>query len=90
MVVVRLLGPVEILTGDRPVELRRPQSRAVLAALAVDAGRPVAAATLIDRVWGDDPPKGVQSVLYSHITRLRAALGEARLIRRPASPVATR
>ncbi|GLZ01403.1 SARP family transcriptional regulator [Actinoplanes sp. NBRC 103695] len=83
-----MLGPVEIVTSGEPVELRRPQSRAVLAALAVDVGRPVSAATLVDRVWDDEPPKGAQSVLYSHITRLRAALGtENALVRRPAGYV---
>ncbi|MFG1608628.1 tetratricopeptide repeat protein [Actinoplanes sp. NPDC049265] len=88
MVEVRLLGPVEIVTAGEPVEMRRPQSRAVLAALAVDVGRPVSAATLIDRVWDDEPPKGAQSVLYSHITRLRAALDtENALVRRTAGYV---
>jgi DNA-binding SARP family transcriptional activator len=88
MVEVRLLGPVEIVTAGVPVEMRRPQSRAVLAALAVDVGRPVSAATLIDRVWDDEPPKGAQSVLYSHITRLRAALDtENALVRRTAGYV---
>ncbi|MEV7624547.1 tetratricopeptide repeat protein [Actinoplanes sp. NPDC089786] len=91
MLEVRLLGAVEIVIAGEPVEMRRPQSRAVLAALAVDLGRPVSAATLIDRVWDDEPPKGAQSVLYSHITRLRAALQTEDtanpLVRRPAGYV---
>jgi hypothetical protein len=52
----RLLGPVEAYLDGRKVELPRPQLRTVLAVLAAEAGRPVSAETLIDRVWNDDPP----------------------------------
>jgi DNA-binding SARP family transcriptional activator/tetratricopeptide (TPR) repeat protein len=50
------------------------QQRAVLAALAVDAGRPVMLQTLVDRVWDEAPPAGSRSALYAHITRIRQAL----------------
>ncbi|GIH20662.1 AfsR/SARP family transcriptional regulator [Rugosimonospora africana] len=75
----RLLGPVEIRVDGRPVELRRPQLRAVLAALAVEAGRPVPQETLLDRVWGGALPEGARGALYSHITRLRRVLESAGL-----------
>ncbi|MEV1002573.1 BTAD domain-containing putative transcriptional regulator [Nonomuraea sp. NPDC050202] len=70
---VRLLGPVEVTSGDRGVPLGPPQRRAVLAALAIDAGRPVSLRTLIERVW-DDPPDRAADSLYAHIARLRQAL----------------
>ncbi|GAA2207651.1 hypothetical protein GCM10009850_031090 [Nonomuraea monospora] len=66
---VRLLGPVEV----RGVALGPPQRRAVLAALAIDAYRPVSLGTLIERVW-DDPPDRAADSLYAHIARLRQAL----------------
>src|SRR5207237_197777 len=47
---------------------------AVLAALAVDAGRPVPIETLIDRVWGETPPDGARDRLYVHLSRLRSVL----------------
>jgi DNA-binding SARP family transcriptional activator len=94
MLEVRLLGPVEILIDGRPSELSRPQQRAVLAVLAVEAGRPVPAEVLLNRVWGDEPPKGALATLYSHITRTRQALkpgageaGPAVLLRQPAGYV---
>jgi len=48
----RLLGPMEVATSGQPVEVGPPQRCAVLAALAVDAGRPVTVETLIDRGLG--------------------------------------
>jgi DNA-binding SARP family transcriptional activator len=74
MLEFRLLGPVEVLADGRPLDLGPPKRLAVLAALLVDAGRPVSVTTLVDRVWGDDPPAAVRATLYSHITRVRALI----------------
>ncbi|MFI1408525.1 AfsR/SARP family transcriptional regulator [Streptomyces sp. NPDC020707] len=71
MIRLRLLGPVELVAGERGVEIGPPQRRAVLAALAVDAGRPVTADVLIRRVWGTSPPDGARRALHAHIARLR-------------------
>ncbi|MGR6918153.1 AfsR/SARP family transcriptional regulator [[Actinomadura] parvosata] len=80
---VRILGPVEVSAAGRRVPLGPPQRRAVLAALAVDADRPVSLGTLIERVW-DDPPDRATDSLYAHIARLRQALAAtgARIERR--------
>jgi tetratricopeptide (TPR) repeat protein/DNA-binding SARP family transcriptional activator len=51
-----------------------PQQRAVLAALAVDAGRPVFRGTLIDRIWSQHAPEGAAPALYAHINRIRRVL----------------
>ncbi|MFJ1806792.1 MULTISPECIES: BTAD domain-containing putative transcriptional regulator [unclassified Streptomyces] len=71
MLYVRLLGPVELAAPERTTEVGPPQRRAVLAALAVDAGRPVTADVVIRRVWGTDPPEGARRSVYSHIARIR-------------------
>jgi DNA-binding SARP family transcriptional activator len=71
---LRLLGPVQLWAGDELVDLGPARQRTVLAALAVDAGRPVPVETVIDRVWGIDPPAGARSGLYSYLTRLRRAV----------------
>ncbi|MEU8425042.1 AfsR/SARP family transcriptional regulator [Micromonospora sp. NPDC048835] len=60
--------------NDRPVELGHSRQRVLLAALLVDAGRPVPVDQLIDRVWSDRPPQRVRSVVYTYLSRLRAAL----------------
>jgi DNA-binding SARP family transcriptional activator len=68
---IRLLGPVQVRANAGEIEAGPLQQRAVLAALAVDAGRPVMVATLVDRVWDQDPPAGARAALYSYISRLR-------------------
>ncbi|QUF05350.1 tetratricopeptide repeat protein [Actinosynnema pretiosum subsp. pretiosum] len=72
---VRLLGSVGVWERDREVEPVQPRQRAVLAALAVEAGRPVGVDTLLRRVWGETPPARARDALYVHITRLRRTLG---------------
>jgi DNA-binding SARP family transcriptional activator len=81
-----LLGPVEARSGDGELDMGPPQQRAVLAALAVDAGRPVPLDTLVDRIWGEAPPPGARAALYSHIARIRRALGS---VARRAEPSAS-
>ncbi|MFJ8104532.1 tetratricopeptide repeat protein [Streptomyces sp. NPDC096132] len=73
----RLLGPVELRVAGHSVDLGPAKRRTVLAALLVDAGRWVSAETLIDRVWGEDPPAQVRPTLYAHIARVRRVLADA-------------
>jgi DNA-binding SARP family transcriptional activator/Tfp pilus assembly protein PilF len=70
----RLLGPVEVWAAGGCLEMGPPQQRAVLAALAVDAGRPVFRGTLIDRIWSGRAPEGAAPALYAHINRIRQML----------------
>ncbi len=74
MLEFRLLGPVEVWAAGGCLEMGPPQQRAVLAALAVDAGRPVFRGTLIDRIWSGRAPQGAASALYAHINRIRRVL----------------
>ncbi|MEU4557514.1 BTAD domain-containing putative transcriptional regulator [Actinoplanes sp. NPDC023936] len=70
-----VLGPFQVRDGDRVVDVGRPQHRAVLAALLIDAGRVVPADVLLDRIWGDGAGAGGTASLYSCISRLRKRLG---------------
>ncbi|HEY0452902.1 AfsR/SARP family transcriptional regulator [Actinophytocola sp.] len=85
----RLFGEVQLRAEGRSLDVGTPRQQAVLAALAVDAGRPVPIETLIDRVWDDDPPAEARNVLYSHLSRIRRLLkgGTARIERRSAGYV---
>lgn len=74
---IRLLGPVEVRAAARRFDVGPPQRRVVLAALAVDAGRPVLTETVIDRVWGDRPPAQPRAAIHAHITGLRRLLRQA-------------
>ncbi|MEV4413118.1 tetratricopeptide repeat protein [Catellatospora sp. NPDC049609] len=73
---LRLLGPVELWDGGRPVDLGAPRQRAVLAALAWDAGRLVRTDELVDRVWGDEPPARARESLHSYVARIRRVLAD--------------
>jgi DNA-binding SARP family transcriptional activator len=83
-----VLGPVEVWLDGRTVDAGHARQRAVLAVLALEAGRAVPAEVLIDRVWGEDPPRSVRNVLYGYVTRLKALLASGQdlgvtLSRRP-------
>ncbi|MFF4080469.1 BTAD domain-containing putative transcriptional regulator [Streptomyces sp. NPDC001777] len=52
-----------------------PRLRALLAALALRAGRPVPVADLVDDVWADEPPHDAPAALQALVGRLRRALG---------------
>jgi DNA-binding SARP family transcriptional activator len=71
---VHVLGPVEVRWQGQPVELGGPQQRAVIAHLALDVGRVVSVERLIDRLWGDEPPRTPLGTLQSYVSRLRRAL----------------
>ncbi|WP_051367448.1 AfsR/SARP family transcriptional regulator [Hamadaea tsunoensis] len=74
---VRLLGPVDVEAGGHSLDAGPLQRRAVLAALAVDAGTPVSIDVLTERVWGVQTPDAPRSALYAHVARLRRFLGSA-------------
>ncbi|WP_413755435.1 AfsR/SARP family transcriptional regulator [Streptomyces sp. MMBL 11-3] len=74
---LRLLGPLELWAGGRPIELGQPRRRVVLAALAANSGRLLTVGDLVDRVWDDTPPDSARSTLYSHVSRIRRVLEEA-------------
>lgn len=87
---LRVLGLVELRIDGRTLVARRPQQAAVLAALAVDANRPLRTEALIARIWGEQPPERARRTLHTHISGLRRLLeqggGErttAQLLRRP-------
>lgn len=73
---IRLLGSFEVTLGTEPVRLPRGRQRALLAALALPAGRVVSADALGHQVWGDDPPRRVRGSLHTYVMRLRNGLGE--------------
>jgi ABC-type transport system substrate-binding protein/DNA-binding SARP family transcriptional activator len=74
-----ILGPVTVLVDGIPVTLGGPKQRALLAALLLKAGAPVAVEELIDAVWGDvAPPTAAKSVQVS-VTNLRRILGRERI-----------
>jgi len=72
----RLLGPVEVWSAGRQLDPGQPRQRTMLAALLVDAGRPVTIETLVNRIWGDVPPDGARHALHTYVTRIRRLLDQ--------------
>jgi DNA-binding SARP family transcriptional activator len=73
-----VLGPLAAWTSDaRPVRVPEVKVRALLAQLAIDAGRVVPADRLIDRLWGDRLPANPAGALQTRVSQLRAALDDA-------------
>src|SRR3954453_9530741 len=70
----RVLGPLEVLAGGRPVRLGGPRQRAVLAILLGHANEVVPAERLIDEGW-DQPPETAGNVVQGYVSQLRRTLG---------------
>uniref|UniRef100_A0AAU2JT52 Winged helix-turn-helix domain-containing protein n=1 Tax=Streptomyces sp. NBC_00049 TaxID=2903617 RepID=A0AAU2JT52_9ACTN len=58
-----------------PLPVGGARLRALLAALALRAGRQASVADLVDEVWGDGPPQDAPAALQALVARLRRALG---------------
>ena len=70
----RILGPLEVLDGQRRVELGRPKQRILLAILLVRANQVVALDRLIEELWGEQPPAQATASLQAYVSNLRRAL----------------
>ncbi len=82
---VDLLGPLALTVEGRTVDVPGVRRRALLALLALGAGRVVGVDRLTGALWPDDPPDNVTPALYNHVSRVRGHLGPVarRLERRP-------
>ncbi|GAB3428256.1 AfsR/SARP family transcriptional regulator [Flindersiella endophytica] len=74
---IRVLGPLELWSGDRRIAIGGFRQLSVLAVLLLEPGRPVGQDQLIDAVWGDAAPAAAESTLHSCVYRLRKALDDS-------------
>jgi DNA-binding SARP family transcriptional activator/tetratricopeptide (TPR) repeat protein len=72
---VRLLGPIDILVNNEPLQVNGQRRKAVLAVLAMQRGEVVSTTQLMDLVWGDTPPPTALNALQSHVSYLRGLMG---------------
>ncbi|WP_163509646.1 AfsR/SARP family transcriptional regulator [Fodinicola acaciae] len=73
-ITINVLGPVEVEVDGRPVPLPAGRLPAMLAALAMSAGRSVSVHRLTEIVWDERPPVSPRRTLQTYATRLRTAL----------------
>ena len=84
----RLLGAIGVVADGSSVPLGGPRQRAVLADVAIHAGRVVPTAQLIDDLWGERPPPSAIHTMETYISRLRrtfnvCGVAGATLVTRP-------
>ncbi|QIK66725.1 AAA family ATPase [Nocardioides sp. HDW12B] len=71
---IQVLGQVRATVEGAPLDLGARKPRSIVAALAMTPGRPVAADTLADLVWGGSPPRAAHGALHAYLSGLRKAL----------------
>jgi hypothetical protein len=88
----RILGPLEVWDDGQRLPIDRPQQRALLAMLLLNANRVVSTEQLVEDLWADQPPPTARGLLQGCVARLRRSLpgrrdGDARqpLLTRPPS-----
>ncbi|MFL5797251.1 MAG: BTAD domain-containing putative transcriptional regulator [Actinomycetota bacterium] len=85
----RILGSMEVLDGDRRIELPAGRGRALLAILALNAGATISSERLIDELWGEYPPATASTVVQGLVSKLRKRLDPARGRSEPAGVLET-
>ncbi|MCG7529159.1 NB-ARC domain-containing protein, partial [Streptomyces sp. OfavH-34-F] len=73
----QVLGPVGLRLNGHWLKLGSDKERVLLAAFALDAGRPLAIGELMNRLWDGDPPARARENTHSYVSRLRRCLREA-------------
>ncbi|WP_307788073.1 AfsR/SARP family transcriptional regulator [Streptomyces actinomycinicus] len=71
---IEILGTVSVYVDERERPIRAHKVRALLATLALDAGRSVSNVELADELWSGQPLGNVQNALQAHAARLRKVL----------------
>src|SRR5713226_8123628 len=79
----RVLGPLEVWDGDRPLSLGGSKQRALLAVLLLHANRVASTGSLAADLWGEVAPERAESALEVHVAALRKLLDPERDRRGP-------
>jgi DNA-binding SARP family transcriptional activator len=75
----RMLGPLEVISGGRALDLGGAKQRSLLAVLLIHPNEAVSRDTLIDALWEQSPPDAARKALQVHVARLRKQLGRDRI-----------
>ena len=82
MITFRVLGPFEVVEGDRPVVVGGPKLRALLAVLVLHRGEVVSTDRLIDALWGERATATAAKTVQVYVSNLRKALGDGVVVTR--------
>jgi DNA-binding SARP family transcriptional activator/streptogramin lyase len=76
MLEFRALGPIEVVSGGKPLELGKGGEQALLGVLILAGGSSVATDELVDALWGERPPASAREMVRNYVGRLRTRLGQ--------------
>jgi ABC-type transport system substrate-binding protein/DNA-binding SARP family transcriptional activator/streptogramin lyase len=76
----RILGPFEVGRDGERLEIPAGKPRALLAVLLLHGGEVVSVDTLVDELWGEQPPATAAKNVQVYVARLRRALGDGVLV----------
>src|SRR5436190_3445951 len=80
----RILGPLEVVNAaGQTLNLGGPRQRALLVALLLRVGKVVPQDELIDKLWGEQPPRTAVTSLQNSVSLLRKILGAGVVVTRP-------
>ena len=71
-----VLGPLQVRQRGVPVPIPGAKPRAILTMLGLHGGSLVPADTLVELLWGEDPPRTAAKAVQTHISALRRTLGD--------------
>jgi SARP family transcriptional regulator, regulator of embCAB operon len=71
---VGILGTVSVTVSGEQREIRASKVRAMLAALALEAGHAISHVELVDELWSGQPLGNAHNALQAHASRLRRVL----------------
>ena len=73
---LRVLGPVEVRTGQGWRGIGAPKWRALLAALLLGRGTVVSVDGLINELWPSGPPVAARKLISGYAARVRSLIGD--------------
>jgi DNA-binding SARP family transcriptional activator/ABC-type transport system substrate-binding protein len=79
----RILGPLEVIAGDRALTLGGGRQRKLLAILLLHLNEFVSTERLMEDLWGEQRPDTASKALQGYISQLRKALAPDSLVTRP-------
>ncbi len=80
MIRISVLGPIAAQSEDGPIDLGGPTQRRLLASLVAANGEVVSVPTLLEHLWGEDPPPTGPATIQSYVSRLRRELGRSAIL----------
>jgi DNA-binding SARP family transcriptional activator len=72
-----LLGPVQLVVGDRAVPLGGAGTRGVLAMLLLEPNQVVPLDRIVDVLWAHEPPASARTMVQGYVSRLRQRIAGA-------------